>query len=253
MTYSILAVRTSGYTDGRLFPVAEDGLEPIALESLDGAVDRLTGCALHVSELVAGSLKTAARFKDLEADVLVTDARVAVACDEYSKGRGWVGFGGGECALVAASASGVSKARAVHGRRGLVLVGHVRYPWLRCAGFKPKTGWTSTEEIRLGVAASTRGGEPRALFLDIALPKTIESSDVARVIASRAAQYMLSHELVDDAAERTRTEYEALRAPRRLADPAAGTFASYQMPGYVVVNPLSAYPVAKAPSVEGKR
>jgi hypothetical protein len=240
MGYSILAIRTAEEEDGRLYPVVGDDRSPVELEPLDGSIQRLSGRAVMVSELVAGGMKTVARFKDVKVDVLITESRVALCCDKYEKGGGWVGFGAG--AFVAVAANGVSKARAAHRRRGKMLVGQVRYSWLRCVGYKPKAGWGSGEKLRLGVVVKLADGATRDLLLDIALPKGVDSKSVARAIVTRAARYRLEHIAIDDVDERR--QFEELAAATELAPPEPKKFSMYQMPRYFFVSPGTAYPVS---------
>jgi hypothetical protein len=246
MGYSILAIRTAEDEDGRLYPVVGDDHSPVELESLDGSIQRLSGRAVMVSELVAGGLKTVARFKDIKVDLLITESRVALCCDKYEKGGGWVGFGAG--AFVALAANGVSKARAAHRRRGKMLVGQVRYSWLRCVGYKPKAGWGSSEKLRLGVAVKLNDGATRELLLDVALPKGVDSKAVARAIVTRAARYRLDHTAIDDGDERRK--FEELAAAPQLAPPEPRKFAMYQMPRYFFVSRGTAYPASNV-ALEG--
>ena len=240
MGYSILAIRTAEEEDGRLYPVVGDDQSPVELEPLDGSIQRLSGRALMVSEIVAGGLKTVARFKDIKVDLLITESRVALCCDKYEKGGGWVGFGAG--AFVAVAANGVSKARAAHRRRGKMLVGQVRYSWLRCVGYKPKAGFSSSEKLRLGVAVKLADGATRDLLLDVALPKGVDSKAVAHAIVTRAARYRLDHTVVEDEGERR--QFEELTDASELARPEPKKFAMYQLPRYFFVSAATAYPAA---------
>ena len=245
MGYTILAVRSADEDDGRLYPVIGADRDPVEVDELDGDIQRVTGSGVEVKELVAGGWKTVGQFKGIKAEVLITESRLVVACDKYEKGGGWVGFGAGGLA-VALAANGVSKARAARRRRGNMLVGHVRYAWLRCVGFKPKTGWASNEEVRLGVAVKTEDGTTRELFLDVTLPKNVDSSQVARVIVQRAARYRLAHTQID--ADEERTQYEELANAPSLSAAAPKKFALYQLPRYFYVSTASALPmVANTP------
>jgi hypothetical protein len=239
MGYAMLAIRTAAEDDGRLYPVVGDEQSPVELESLDGSIEHLKGRAVTVSELVPGGFKTIARFRDVNIDLLITESRVALCCDKYEKGGGWVGVGAG--AFVAVAANGVSKARAAHRRRGKTLVGQVRYSWLRCVGYKPKAGWGSREQLRLGVVVKLADGATRELFLDVALTKGIDSKAAAQAIITCAARYRLDHTVVEDTDERRRFE-ELARTPE-LARPEPKKFALCQMPSYFFVSAGTAHPV----------
>jgi hypothetical protein len=240
MGYSILSVRTREETDGRLYPVVADKPELIATEERDGEIQRLSASRMTVRELVGGSCKTIVQIKDTKVDLLVTESRFVIACEKFEKGGGWVGFGGAGLAF-ALAANGVSKLRAAQRRHGKLLVGQVRYPWLRCVGFTPRAGWGSQEQIRLGVVEMLGGGASRELFLDVSLPKNVDSGEVARVIAQKTARYRLEHVAIEDASEQAC--YEDLASAGRLASPAPKKFAFYQMPRWYCVSAQSANPV----------
>jgi hypothetical protein len=237
MGYSILAIRSAAEDDGRLYPVVGDSCTPVRPEQWDGETQRVTASALQVSELVSGGLKTVARFPNIKAEILITDSRVVVASSKYEKGGGWIGFGAG--AFVAVAANGVSKALAAQRRRGKMLVGQARYPWLRCVGAKPKAGWGSSEQLRIGVVVKSENGGTRELLLDATLPKDVDSSAVARGIITRAARYRLEYTAVEDD---ERARYEELADAQRLSAPAPKSFAMYQLPRYYFVSTECAYP-----------
>jgi hypothetical protein len=242
VSYSILTVRTSEHADGRLHPVVSDGRDLVVLEEGDGEVQRLSASAVHVGEAVAGGLRTLTHVSNVKLDLLVSESRVILACQKYEKGGGWVGFGAG--AFVAVAANGASKALAAHRRRGKVLVGQVRYPWLRCVGFKPKLGWASSEQLRLGVSVPMSGGNQCQLLLDATLPKDVAAAKVAHAIVAHAARYRLEHSSV---ADDERQRYEELIDGPPLAPPEAKKFAVYQMPTYFPVAASTAYPETETP------
>ena len=102
--------------------------------------------------------------------MFVTDSRVALACEMYDKGGGWVGFGAGGL-LVAVTANAVSKARAASRSRGKVLVGHVRYPWLKSVGASTQSGFGTSEAIRLEYSDKLPGG-PVTELVERPCPRT---------------------------------------------------------------------------------
>jgi hypothetical protein len=165
VAFNILTIRTGDSDDGRLFPVLGDEHSPVELEPLDGEVQSLVATAVGVSELIGGKLRQLGQFREIRADVLITDARVVVSCSKYEKGGGWVGFGGVGAVALSAGLNAVSKARSAHRRKGKMLVGHVRYQWLSQVGSAPKSGFGSSERIRLRVVENTSGTK-RDLVLD---------------------------------------------------------------------------------------
>jgi hypothetical protein len=229
MEYAILALRTVGEDDGRLYPVLSDELA-MAVEPLDGEPLCLTASRLLVRERVAGELVTRLCAENAKADVLVGDARLAVRCSKFDKGVMGIG--------AAMHAEGNGGARTGSSE---MLVGHVRYPWLRCVGFKPKAGWGSSEELRLGVMARAPDGSTRELFLDIRFPKGIDSAAVARAAVASAARYHLAYgELADEAEQES---WEGLADRPSLAAASSGKFVLYRLPSFSLVNAMSAYPV----------
>jgi hypothetical protein len=248
MTYNILSVRTADEDDGRLYPVVTDDGYPVQLEEWDGDVQTVVSTGVEIYEFVDGQMRQLLALRDVKADVLISDSRVVVACRKFDKGGGWVGFGGAGAAF-ALAANGVSKMRAAHRRHGKVLAGQIRFAWLRCVGYKPKTGWANNEEIRLGVTVQMQDGTKRPLYLDLTLPKNVSSSEVARAIVQRAARYRIANTKIDDDTERA--EYEKLVNAASLPAPEPKKFALYQLSRFYFVGTGSAYPIrpsAEAPA-----
>ncbi|MFI4991565.1 MAG: hypothetical protein ACHQHO_11730 [Solirubrobacterales bacterium] len=237
MGFSMLAIRTPDEEDGRLYPLPGEEQGSVRMEQWDGEPLRLTGSAITVQELDSGRWRTLLRARDIKLDLLITDSRFIVSSSKFDKGGGWVGFGGG--AFFALAANGVSKARAAYRRRGKLLVGQVRYPWLRCVGYKPKAGWGSSEQIRLGVVARSGDGERQELFLDVALPRNVDSAAVARAIVARAAAYRLAYTDVHD---EDRARFEELADGPTLPPPEPKKFALYNLPRHYFVSSAVAYP-----------
>jgi hypothetical protein len=238
MGFTMLVVRTADEDDGRLYPRPGEQPGSVEMEQWDGQPLRLTASAITVQQLSSATWRTLQRLRDVKLDILVTESRVIISCKKFDKGGGWVGFGGGGV-LFALAANGVSKARAAHRRHGKLLVGQVRYPWLRCVGYKPKTGWGSSEEIRLGVVVTSGDGERQELFLDIALPKDVDSGAVARAISQRAASYRLAYTEIEDD---DRACFEELSRGLVIEAPEPKKFAVHNIPHYHDVSPLVAYP-----------
>lgn len=238
MSYDILTIRTTEHDNGALFPVMGDDRFPIGLEGLDGEDVRVvTASALSVSELRGGALHPVARVADVRADLVITDARIAVACARYDRGGGWVGLGGGPLLPAGLDAMNRTGSR----RKGRMLVGHTRYAWLRSVGCESKTGPASAEAIRIGVVSELDGPE-RHLYLTCTLSRDVSAVGVGREIARRAARYRLRHTAVDSDEVRTRLEELAAAAP---SSPAPEQSASYNFPTYFPVSPDSAYPAGR--------
>ena len=74
--------------------------------------------------------------------VYITDARVAFACSKYDKGGGWIGTPGAMLVMNVAS-----KSLAAVRRRGKMMVGQVRYPWIANVGSTGQQGIGSEERL----------------------------------------------------------------------------------------------------------
>lgn len=163
------------YEDGLLLPVPGQESNSIVLEDRDGGhVQRANANDLSV---VLGR-QTIAKVEETRVDIIVTDARVALACSKYHKG-----FGGG---IITGSASRVLAASR---RRGKMLVGQVRYPWLQRVGSKTKFGWTTNERLML-VFHTAEGG----MAYGLNLPGDTDAAAIAAEIVRRAAAYRLACE-----------------------------------------------------------
>jgi len=251
LSFNVLAVR-SGQDDGDdvLYPVPSDASSPelITLDAYDGPnVMRVVATAVRVMESGRAGLKTLVRLSDVRIDIYITDGRLALACEKYDKGGGWVGFGGAGV-LVAVAANAVSKARAASRSRGKVLVGHIRYPWLKAVGASSKTGFASSEAIRLEYSEN-QSGTPVRKLIDLTLPKNIDATLVASEIATRAAAYRLAHYPEMKADARAASVGLSQEPPRLRPEPKK--FAFYQMPTYFHVSVRTAFPRSARPELPG--
>lgn len=240
MSFNVLTIRSGLDTgDDALHPVLSDTSSPeiIAMDDYDGPnVTKVVATAVRVLE--AGSeLKTLVKLREVKIDIYITDGRLALACEKYDKGGGWVGFGGAGL-LVAVTANAVSKARAASRSRGKVLVGHIRYPWLKSVGASSKTGFASDEAIRLEYTEKGPGGAVRKL-LELTLPKNIDAALVAQDIAQRAAAYRLAY--YPGMTPDHRAKFADLSGVARL-DPPPKKFAFHQMPTFFHVSAGTAFP-----------
>lgn len=241
MAFNVLAIRTgSDAGDGALYPVLTDLEEPglLALDEHDGSdVKTFVATAVKVIQ-VAETAKTLFRLGDVRIDVLVTESRLALACEKFDKGGGWVGFGAGGL-LVAVTANAVSKARAAKRSRGKVLVGHLRYPWVSAVGATAKTGFTTDEAIRIEFREKEHGVVVRKQ-LELTLPRNMTATLVAQDVAKRVASYRLAHS--GELAAEARTAFTALSEGPSLLTPAPRKFAFYRMPTFFYANAATAFP-----------
>ena len=241
MSFNVLAIRSGLDTeDDTLHPILSDAAQPelIALDGYDGTnVVRTVATAVCVRQVGDRGLRTLVKLQDVKIDIYITDGRLALACEKYDKGGGWVGFGAG--AVIAITANAVSKARAASRSRGKVLVGHIRYPWLKAVGASSKTGFASAEAIRVEYTERISGASVRKV-LDLTLPKNIEATLVAEEIARRAAAFRLAN--YPDLKPDEQARFASLsQAPPKLR-PEPKKFAFYHMPTYFHANKQTAFP-----------
>jgi len=190
---------------GLLFPVPGIEKNTIVMEDRDGSnVQRLT--ASEVIFKVGGATK----FKDrkVKIDLFVTDARFALACSSFDKGGGHSFFGGGGALFLDVAVNSVSKARAKMRSRGKMLVGQVRYPWLRRVGSSPKIGFGTHE--KLFFETSVKGGGTTTL--ELWLPNNASAAQVAAEMACRAARYRLATKNPDGELQQTLEALTSVKA-----------------------------------------
>jgi hypothetical protein len=241
VSFNVLAIRSGLDTeDGTLHPILSDASQPelIALDAFDGTnVAKAVATAVCVMQVGDRGLRTLVKLRDVKIDLYITDGRLALACEKYDKGGGWVGFGAG--AVVAITANAVSKMRAASRSRGKVLVGHIRYPWLKAVGASSKTGFASTEAIRLEYTERISGASVRKV-LELTLPKNIDATLIAEEIARRAATFRLAY--YPDMKPDEQARFAGLsQAPGKLR-PEPKKFAFYHMPTYFHANQKTAFP-----------
>jgi hypothetical protein len=190
---------------GLLFPVPGIEKNTIVMEDRDGSdVQRLTA-----SEVIF-KVGAQTKFKDrkVKIDLFVTDARFALACSSFDKGSSFTPWGGLGAGAIALTATAVSKARAKVRSRGRMLVGQVRYPWLRRVGSSPKTGFGTYEKLYF--ETSVKGGGTTTLTLW--LPSNVPAAEVAAEVARRAARYRLATKNPDGELQQTLERLTSVKA-----------------------------------------
>ena len=250
MAFNILTIRTAEFEDGALYPVLGDERNEIEFEPIDGNnVKVVYATALRVHRQVGTSLVKEVGIAEIKASVYITDSRVAIACTKYDKGGGWRG-----ASLAVPVLNLASKARAAHRRKGKMLVGHVRYPWVAAVGFSEKAGFGTTDQLRFTVNEKIEGVTRKVIF-ELDFPKGTDVGALARVIAQRTAAYRLRHDL--KLADDERAKFQALTQVGPKA-PVAKKFVFFEMPTFWFVSKGTAYPKprpegdqppAEAPSV----
>lgn len=215
----------------------------IELEESDGDVEQFPATKLFLKELksVSHSEDLMTPLMQAEIDLVVTDSRVAVACEDWARGDHYVGFGLG--ATVAEINNRLSARKAKREAKGTVLAGHVRHDWLRAVGYKPKGRWPFDGQLRLLTSDWSEGDNPRYFFLDMEVPKTVDAGEVAQSIVQRAARHWLNKlgSEVEDPAARERFE-ELAEAPILPPPSDRRLFTSYALPMTKYAHPEDALP-----------
>jgi hypothetical protein len=242
MSWDFCQIVDAEHDDPALYPVmsAQGDVLPIELEPLDGHITRYTATGFQVFSHGGGTQREVVALTDIQLHVLVTEARIIFYCEKWTKSGGWIGFGPGGLA-VALTANIISKALAAGRRKGKLLVGHVRYPWLAAAGGMPKENWKTSDQVRLSVYTGN-GNASQLLSLDLHFPKGSEPLFIATQIAQHAARYRLAHSAVppDQVAG-----FTAIASGPRLLPAGARTFAVHRFPSFHYVHAETAYPTGK--------
>jgi hypothetical protein len=245
----IMTVREIGSDqDSRLSPAPSGLKEPesrlVIPESYDGENPVILPIAgIHEQEIVAGGAKTVAKLPRTGGVMYITDSRVVVAIEKFEKGNLYLGFSS-PTEGIAVLASGVSALRAARRRKGKVLVGQVRYQWLKFAGADPRISIGSGGGIYLGCEVKGAAGT-RLYRLVVTLARgQVDPLDIIQDIIQRAARYRLAH-FPGNPDHHARLD-ELAKVPR-LPNPKPKELASYAMPNYFYVASANAYP--NAPSV----
>jgi hypothetical protein len=182
-----------GTEDSLILPVPGLESDTVLVEPRDGHDIRHILC--NEVEVRGGSdNRRLFRAPEIRARLLLTDARITVACSKFDKGGGWVG---GPVAMLALNAG--SKLLAANRRRGKMLVGQIRYPWIDAVYAQNKSGWRGGEMMRVIVQS---GGQ--AMRLELTFPKDVDATAVATELIRRAARFRLTHEPGLDQASRVR-------------------------------------------------
>lgn len=241
MSYNVLDVRIPEDRDGLFYPVMGNGPAGVELEELDGDVQQLRVSAMSLRQLkdAQGHTRDIMQpLRDRAIDLLVTDSRVAVACEDWAQSdTHYIGFGLG--ASVATLNNKWNEMVAKRRARGTMLLGQVRHQWLRAVGFEPRKSLISPGKLRL-VTSDRSNGSSSYFFLDLETPKGVDTSEVAQAIAQRAAHYWLDQSEIElDDLTRERLD----KLARGSAIPAnPNGYASYTMPIVKFAHPEDALP-----------
>jgi hypothetical protein len=192
VSYTVCTIREVGdgpdeLADGLIYPVPLEQADSVAVEPRDGDdVKSLICTAVEIR--IAGAKKPMLSVQKIRARVLLTDARLTFACSKFDKGGGWWGIGAG--ALVAIPANVGSKALAARRRRGKMLVGQIRYPWIKSVYAQNKGGWNAVKMLRVLVNA----GGNQEFRVNLTLPSDVDATAAGTELIRRAAAFRLAHD-----------------------------------------------------------
>lgn len=259
MTWNLFAIVDGDDDDAALYPMlsAPDAPFPFDLEPLDGPspvclqprrvqVLRRNNKEFRLDQHARGGSGLTEAIplpSGIEFQLVLTDARLVLYCEKFDKGGGWVGGGLGGLA-VAVAANAVSKARAASRRKGKLLVGQVRYPWIHSIRATPKVDFRTSEYILISMNASP-SADSRFVMLELIVPKGTLALDFAHDLVQRTARYRLTHDPQMAPDERDAFAELAETSRRELATPSTfknNTWVEYTMPTVYRVNAATAYP-----------
>lgn len=124
-------------------------------------------------------------------DGVLRGYRLTIACSKYEQGGGWKPWSLG-AVPVALLANALSKARVARRRRGKMLVGHVRYPWVSSVGVHTANRRRGSDSLRIVLRDPGRAAE-RSLILSIAVPRGHLAAERACQLAGAVAHHRLDH------------------------------------------------------------
>jgi hypothetical protein len=217
-----------------MVPVPGSAINSVILEKRDGASVRevtALGVSFHEGGPRSHLGHQTVKVRRSKVAVVVIDARLAIACSKYDKGD----YSGNSDLPLALDLAGfaVDSVRARFRSRRKVLVGQVRYPWLRQVGSSIRNPALKTHDRLVLVTADPEGG---VNTVDIALPDEVSGPELAAEIARRAAHFRLTVEDLDDDARAVLTERLDAEA---LIDDVRG-FQYHEMPASHAVSEESA-------------
>jgi hypothetical protein len=216
--YAFAAIVEQEDVDETWVPKIVDKAGTVAWSAADGEVTGFVASGMTVYRGQIDSRHRLLHVEDVEIRVFVSRARLVAVCKKYDKGGGWIGGLGGMIVL-----NSISKARAAVRSHGKFLVGQMRWPWLADVGYTQKTGWSSTNKLRL--VAQDGSTEQEWIYVDLQLPKKANARALADAVLRSASRQRAGCEHVD---AEDRQVLTSLTLPP--FDPTAKRFAMVNLP-----------------------
>jgi hypothetical protein len=217
VNYAFAAIVEQEDVDETWVPKIVDKAGTVAWKAADGEVTGFVASGMTVYRGQIDSRHRLLHVENVEIKVFVSRARVVAVCRKYDKGGGWIGGLGGMIVL-----NSISKARAAVRSHGKFLVGQMWWPWLADVGYTQKTGWSSTNKLRL---VAQDGSTGQWIYVDLQLPKKANARALADAILRAATRQRAGCEDVDAEA---REGLASLALPP--FDPSAKRFAMVNLP-----------------------
>lgn len=220
MAFNILVVKAfdQEYPNNRLYPQLSDQEgQVVAGEPADGTNTMSFQAAYAVVHDLRGRVHATLARTYGPTLGFVSDCRVAVSCEKFTRGSTWVGAGPG--AVIAAGAMAVSATRARKRRQGKIMVGHLRYEWITRIGASPG------KHLTLEYVAN---GVPKGMEMQVHGGISVT---MAQDIARRVASFRLEN---PDLSDEQRAILEGLRETAPL-QPTVRQWGYYELPGSVMV------------------
>jgi hypothetical protein len=180
----------ASHDDPTIYPVlsAPQAQLPIELDQHDGQPAGFQPKAMRIMTYTGQGWTRTWQDKDLDFVAVVTMSRIVFYCEKYTKGGGWRGFGVGGL-LVAGAANVVSHAAAASRRKGKILAGQIRYPWLNQV---VATDTQAGGQLRLGMATNNLGHQQH-LAVEMDTDRKSNATATAQHIVRAAAYCRLTY------------------------------------------------------------
>ncbi len=117
-------------------------------------------------------------------------------------------------------------------RPGVRMAGHIRYPWIRSVGYRPKQSFLNDPLIEIEFAQDLPVASMGTWYhtIELLFTKGFDPGDLSQLIATQAARHHLKH----GCPEPVRQEVEAMATAPRLAPPPKNELATYVMPVFAM-------------------
>ena len=189
VNYAFAAIVEQEDVDETWVPKIIDKAGTVAWTAADGEVTGFLASGLTVYRGQIDARHRLLHVEKVEIKVFVSRARLVAVCRKYDKGGGWIGGLGGMIVL-----NSISKARAAVRSHGKFLVGQMRWPWLADVGYTEKSGWSSTNKLRL---VAQDGSTGQWIYVDLQLPKRASARELADAVLRTATRERAGGEQLD--------------------------------------------------------